>query len=177
VLTVGRRCSRGRLGEGVCAGGVDVHACSCPPQLRLLASGSSSPAGSRPPFLRRGAASSPSPSLPARADVKKRRKTQWGWWPGIRDSPAWRPFEVRPRAGRGDLPPVPLAVRRAGLVASVAAARATPRVCAVCVWGVIGSLYTPWPIPTQTRKHRPSACGPPGWRGRPVARPGVVRLG
>jgi hypothetical protein len=39
VLTVGRRCSRGRLGEGVCAGGVDVHAGGRPPQLRLLAPG------------------------------------------------------------------------------------------------------------------------------------------
>jgi hypothetical protein len=33
VLTVGRRCSRGRLGEGVCTGGVDVHTGGCPPQL------------------------------------------------------------------------------------------------------------------------------------------------
>jgi hypothetical protein len=49
VLTVGRRCSRGRLGEGVYTGGVGVHAGGHPPQLRLLAPGSSSPAGSHPP--------------------------------------------------------------------------------------------------------------------------------
>jgi hypothetical protein len=34
----------------LCAGGVDVHVGDCPPQLRLLAHGSSFPAGSRPPF-------------------------------------------------------------------------------------------------------------------------------
>jgi hypothetical protein len=32
-------------------------------------------------------------------------------------------------------------------------------------------IALPWLSPTLARTHRPSACGPPGWRGRPVARP------
>jgi hypothetical protein len=43
------------------------------------------------------------------------------------------PFEERPRAARGELPPLPLAVRRAGQVTPAAAARATPWVRAA--WG------------------------------------------
>jgi hypothetical protein len=129
VLTVGRRCSRGRVSEGVSVGGVDVHAGGRPPQLRLLAPGWL--ASSLP---RRGAAAAH--FLPLFSRRKQRR------WRGenpngvgglasvIRPTGA---FEARPQATRGDLPPVPLAVRRAGQVAPAAAARATPRVCVA--WG------------------------------------------
>jgi hypothetical protein len=122
VLTVGRQCSRGRLGEGGvrwrgrCSHRRSYSSAPAPCSRVLVPSWFTSS------FLRRGAASSPSPSLPAQAKVMKRRKPQTGWWLGVRDPPAWRPFEARPQAARGGLPPVPLAVRRARQVAPVSAA-------------------------------------------------------
>jgi hypothetical protein len=129
VLTVGWQCSRGRLGEGVCAGGVHVHAGGRPPQLRLLAPGWL--ASSLP---RCGAAAARSFPL-----LSRRKQRRWrGENPnGVGDlASVIRPpgaFEARPRAARGDFPLVPLAVRRAGQVAPAGAARATPRVRTV--WG------------------------------------------
>jgi hypothetical protein len=170
---VGWRCSRGRLGEEVYVGGVGVDAGGHPPQLRLLVPGSSSPAGSRPPSPRHGAASSPSPSLPTQAKVTKRRKPQWGWWLGVRDSPTWHPFEARPRGSPGWIAPCTPGRSLGGAGGARGRRSVSPRMRAV---GVIGSLPTPRSIPTPTRTHRPSACGPPGWCGRPVARPCAMRL-
>jgi hypothetical protein len=76
---VGRRCSRGRLGEEVSAGGVGVHTGGRPPQLRLLSPGSSSPAGSRPPSpgaARRGVV--PFPFSPGASRGDEEEKTPMG---------------------------------------------------------------------------------------------------
>jgi hypothetical protein len=71
-------------------------------------------------FPRCGAAAFPSPSLPAQAEVKEWRKPQWGWWPGIRDSPAWRLL----KRGRG----------QPGVI------------CPQCPWPFAGlGRWHPWP--------------------------------
>jgi hypothetical protein len=142
------------------------------PAVVLLSSGSSLP-GPRPqlvrvllPPARRGAASSPSPSLPAQAEVTKRRKPQWGWWLRVRDSPAWRPFEARPRAARGGLPPVPLAVRQAGQVAPVAAARSHLG-CARCG----GNRVIAYPaVDSDPNAHTPVLGVRAAWLARPSRR-------
>jgi hypothetical protein len=75
ALTSGRRCRRGRLGEGCHVGGVDVHGGGfIPAPVR-------SQSASRPSGVawRRRPSSSP---LPALTQSKRNRKPQWGWWLG-----------------------------------------------------------------------------------------------
>jgi hypothetical protein len=113
----------------------------------------------------------PPSSKPAQAGAVESGKPQRGWWLGVRATPAWRPFESRPQAARGGLPPMPLAVRREGQVDPVAAACSGLR-CARC--GALRSLPPPLGrIQHPTRAHRPSVCGPLGWRVHRVARPGA----
>jgi hypothetical protein len=73
-----------------------------------------------------------------------------------------------------EMPPVPLVVRRAGRVALETGARVR---LGCSVERVVGSFTSPAVESDPTLTHRPSACGPPGWRGRPIARPGVMRHG
>jgi hypothetical protein len=74
----------------------------------------------------------------------------------------------------GEMPPVPLAVRRARQVALEAGAWVH---LGCSVERVVGSFTSPAVESNPARTHRPSACGPPGWRGRPIARPGAMRHG
>jgi hypothetical protein len=107
------------------------------PAVVLLSSGSSLPAPrSRLARVllspaRRGGV--PFPFSPGASRGEGVEKIPMGLVPWRPRFACMAPFEARPRAARGDLPPVPLAVRRAGQVAPVAAARATPRVRTV--WG------------------------------------------
>jgi hypothetical protein len=124
-------------------GSVVVHSGDPLPQLR---------SGSRllPCPARRDGGALPPSSNPAQTEAVESGKPQRGWWLGVRASPAWRPFESRPQAARGGLPPVPLAVRRAGQVDPVAAACSCLG-CARC--GALGSLPTP-SVGSSTRRAR-----------------------
>jgi hypothetical protein len=75
ALTSGRRCRRGRLGEGGHIGGVDVHGGDFLPAPVLGSWSASRPSGVAwqwRPF-------SPFPALTQR---KGNRKPHWGWWLG-----------------------------------------------------------------------------------------------
>jgi hypothetical protein len=94
---------------------------------------------------------------------------------------AWRPCHAGLallNRGReqleGEKPPIPLAVRRAGQVALGAGAR----VRLGCSMGGAEESFTFLAVePNPARTRRSSACGPPGWRSRPIARRGAMRHG
>jgi hypothetical protein len=102
VLMVGRRCSRGRLGEEVRAGGVDVHD-GDRPQLWLLA-----PGWLAFPLPRRGAAAArPLPLLFRRKQRRRRGENPNGVCGLTTGTRLPGGFEARRWAARGDLPPMP----------------------------------------------------------------------
>jgi hypothetical protein len=157
ALTSGRRCRRGRLGEGCHVGGVDVHGGGfIPAPVR-------SQSASRPSGVawRRRPSSSP---LPALTQSKRNRKPQWGWWLGqlgFRPPPSLLKYGgVRGDAKaltypRVDPPP------RVGEVAPASAAQAKPQGSEA--QGQMGKS-PPWPPRARTRASR-SACGSAGRGG------------
>jgi hypothetical protein len=94
---------------------------------------------------------------------------------------AWRPCHAGlallnrgSEQPEGEKSPVPLAVRRAGQVALEAGARVR---LGCSVERAEESFTSPAVEPDPARTRRSSACGPPGGRGRPIARRGAVRSG
>jgi hypothetical protein len=84
-------------------------------------------------------------------------------------------FEARPRVAQGDLPPVPLAVRRAEQVAPAAAARATPRVRAT--WGGNRVIAPPLAESNPGARTGPRPAGRLDGVAAPSRAPGAMRLG
>jgi hypothetical protein len=148
-------------------GGVVVHAGDPLPQLR---------SGSRllPCPARRGGGALPPSSNPAQTEAVESGKPQRGWWLGVRASPAWRPFETRPQAARGGIAPRTPGRSQGGAGGARGRRSVSPQMRAVRGSRVFTS---PAVDSDPARTHRPSACGPPGWRGRPIARHCAMRLG
>jgi hypothetical protein len=156
ALTSGRRCRRGRLGEGCHVGGVDVHGGGfIPAPVR-------SQSASRPSGMawRRRPSSSP---LPALTQSKRNRKPQWGWWLGqlgFRPPPSLLKYGgVRGDAKALTYPRVD--PPRVGEVAPASAAQAKPQGSEA--QGQMGKS-PPWPPRARTRASR-SACGSAGRGG------------